>query len=77
MSSTSKGKQTTLLQTWGYEGNNSQFSQKATSKTTIEEAFKNDDFDDALLANAEEEIQVQRSRKSEAFRQVHSTNDLL
>ena len=40
----SKGKQTTLLQTWGYEGN-SQFSQK--TKTSIEDAFKNDDFDDA------------------------------
>ena len=51
----SKGKQTTLLQTWGYEGN-SQFSQK--TKTSIEDAFKNDDFDDALLANAEEEIKV-------------------
>ena len=51
----SKGKQTTLLQTWGYEGN-SQFSQK--TKTSIEDAFKNDDFDDALLANAEEKIEV-------------------
>ena len=51
----SKGKQTTLLQTWGYEGN-SQFSQK--TKPSIEDAFKNDDFDDALLANAEERIEV-------------------
>ena len=57
MSSNSKGKQTTLLQTWGYEGN-SQFSQKTAPKVTIEEAFQNDDFDDALLANAEDEIQV-------------------
>ena len=53
----SKGKQTTLLQTWGYEGN-SQFSQSQKTKTSIEEAFKNDDFDDALLANAEEGVQV-------------------
>ena len=52
----SKGKQTTLLQTWGYEGNGYQ-SQKpsSSSKATIEEAFQNDDIDDALLANAEEE----------------------
>ena len=70
MSSTSKGKQTTLLQTWGYEGNNSQFSQKATSKTTIEEAFKNDDFDDALLANAEEEIQVKQEEHLVNFEEL-------
>ena len=52
----SKGKQTTLLQTWGYEGNGYQSQKPSTSsKATIEEAFQNDDIDDALLANAEEE----------------------
>lgn len=51
------GKQTTLLQTWGYEGNPSQFSQSqkekspknVPKKSTIEEEFQNDDFD-ALFA---------------------------
>ena len=57
MSGNSKGKQTTLLQTWGYEGNihQSQKPSTSSSKATIEEAFQNDDIDDALLANAEEE----------------------
>lgn len=47
------GKQTTLLQTWGYEGN---MSQRGKHEPTIEEAFHGDDSDDDLFAQLEEEF---------------------
>ncbi len=50
-------KQTTLFQTWGYEGNSpcasSQRSQNSVPKK-VEDAFANDDFDEALLAQIDE-----------------------
>lgn len=60
----SKGKQTTLLQTWGYEGNSSHFSQsqKKNERKSIEEAFQDDDdLDEALFAQVEEDVQPSTS----------------
>ena len=57
MNTSNKGKQTTLFQTWGYEGNPSQLSQtqkKTVRKQSIEEAFQADDLDDELFAQFDE-----------------------
>jgi hypothetical protein len=67
----SKGKQTTLLQTWGYEGNDpgllSQSQQsskqkpkmvltaKSQANSSLDDVFGHDDEEDALLARAMEE----------------------
>lgn len=56
-------KQTTLLQTWGYEGNasprpsqsSSSSSSQRPKRPSIEEAFQNDDEEDALLLQAMEQ----------------------